>query len=313
MDSEIKYVPVKNHGHPGTFKYNWFYYRSAIRAVLRPHRLHFKHPRYGRDDNFYYLESTWKRWHRLYNVPLTVNVPFTVYSYSASVGMMAILKDLGVNFRHLLHLKSEIKINQIMEPNFKYSIHYSFEEALRIKKDKAAIVGTTKVIRNGVTYMEVKDHFVIKNVPEKYLAILKNDTSNQFKGITRFIPEELENPVIHELFIKENYARDYGRASGDKNIVHTTKFTSTIFGFGRPFIQGLCTANLIMSRLCMDGFTPEFFSIVFCKPVYLESKVILKYTDKEYYLTDKKGHVLCFGKLMLKNVTSRSIEEGESA
>ncbi len=310
MDSEIKYVPVKNHGHPGTFKYNWFYYRSAIKAVLRPHRLNFKRPRYGRDDNFYYRESTWKRWHRLYNVPLKIDVPFTVYSYSAAVGMMAILKELGVNFRHLLHLKSEIKIHQIMKPNLKYSIHYSFEEAMRIKKDKAAIIGTTKVSHGGIIYMEVKDHFVIKNVPEKYLATLKNDQTNQFKGITRFVQKDMENPIVHELFIKENYARDYGRASGDKNIVHTTKFTSTIFGFGRPFIQGLCTANLIMARLCMDGFVPEYFSIVFCRPVYLESKVILKYTDKEYYLTDKRGNVLAFGELSQKK---QYLRENESA
>lgn len=298
MNSEIRFIPVKNLGHPGTFKYNWFYYRSAIKAVLRPHRLNFKKPRYGRDDNFYYLESTWKRWHKLYNVPLEINVPFTVYSYSASVGMMAILKELGVNFRHLLHLKSELKIHEIMKPNLKYSIVYSFEEAVRIKKDKAAIIGTTRVMREDKIFMEVKDYFVIKNVAEKYLSALKEDDTKQFKGITRFTLKEIENPVVHELYIHENYARDYGRASGDKNIVHTTKLASTIFGFKRPFIQGLCTANLIMSRLCMDNFIPEYFSITFCRPVYLESKVILQYNDSEFYLTDKKGRVLCAGKLV---------------
>ena len=301
MKHEVRYMPVVNHGHPGTFSYNWFYYRSAIKAVLRPHRLEFKEPRYGRDSNFLYRESTRKRWHRLYNVPDEVEVPFTVYGYSGAVGMMAILRELGVNFRHLLHLKSEIKVNSLMKAGESYIIEYAFEEALRIKADKAAIVGTTRVIRDDKVYMEVKDHFVIKEVPEKYLNRLKVNDTGEFRGITRIPADKLEGCVTCELYIRENYARDYGRASGDKNIVHTTKFTSSLFGFGKPFIQGLCTANMIMSKLCIEGFTPGHFSIIFCRPVYLESRVFLNYTETDYRLQDDKGRILCFGKISRMN------------
>lgn len=297
MRHEIKYIPVVNHGHPGTFRYNLFYYRSAIRGVLRPHRLEFNEARYGRDSNFLYRESTRRRWHRLYSVPDEVDVPFTVYGYSGAVGMMAVLRELGVNFRHLLHLKSEINAYAIMQAGESYIVEYAFEEAIRIKIDKAAIVGTTRVMRNDVLFMEIRDHFVIKEVPPKYLERLKPDDTGEFRGITRIPAERMEGARRRELLIKENYARDYGRASGDKNIVHTTKFASSLFGFGRPFVQGLCTANLIMSRLCMEGFTPRYFSIVFCRPVYLESRVYLSYTDREYRLQDEKGRILCFGKI----------------
>ncbi len=297
MKHEVKYIPVVNHGHPGTFRYNWFYYRSAVKGVLRPHRLEFREPRYGRDSNFLYRESTWKRWHELYSVPDNVDVPFTVYGYSGAVGMMAVLRELGVNFRHLLHLKSEIAVRSMMKAGETYIIDYAFEEAVRIKADKAALVGTTRVMRNGEICMEIRDHFVIKEVPEKYLDRLKVNDTGEFRGITRIPADTLEGASTHELYIMENYARDYGRASGDKNIVHTTKFTSALFGFGKPFIQGLCTANLIMSRLCMEGYTPGYFSIVFCRPVYLESRVFLSYTDSEYRLQDDRGRILCFGKI----------------
>lgn len=293
--NEIKYIPMKNYGHPGTFSYNWFYYRSAIKGVLRKHRLEFKKPRYGRDSNFVYLESTKRRWHRLYNVPDDIHVPFTVYGYSGAVGMMKILKELGVNFRHLLHLKSEIHISGEMKPGEQYIIDFEFDDVLRIKADKAAIIGTVKVKQNDRVFLEVHDHFVIKEVPEADLNKLKMDETGQFKGITRIPAKPMENAVTREFFIEGHYARDYGSASGDKNIVHTTTFASRLFGYRRPFIQGLCTANLILSKLSMDGVRLSYFSIVFCRPVYLRSTVFLNYTGNEYRLMDRKGKVLCFG------------------
>ncbi len=224
-----------------------------------------------------------------------------MYGYSGAVGMMAILRELGVNFRHLLHLKSEIKVNVMMKAGESYIIDYAFEEVLRIKADKAARIGTTRVMRNNEVYMEVRDHFVIKEVPAKYLDRLKVNDPGEFRGITRIPADVLEGCSTHELFICENYARDYGQASGDKNIVHTKKFTSSLFGFGRPFIQGLCTANMIMSKLCVEGYIPSYFSIVFCRPVYLESRVYLSYTESEYRLQDEKGRILCFGKIAKMN------------
>ena len=296
--SEIKYIPLENYGHPGTLSYNWFYYRSAIKGVLRKHRLEFKQPRYGRDSNFVYLVSSKQRWHRLYNVPDDIHVPFTVYGYSGAVGMMKILKELGVNYRHLLHLKSEIKISGEMHTGESYIIDFEFDEVLRIKTDKAAIIGTVKVKKEGNILLEVRDHFVIKEVPEADLARLKADETGQFRGITRIPAKPIEGAQINELFIERNYARDYGSASGDKNIVHTTAFGSRLFGYKRPFIQGLCTANLVLSRLRMDGLNLSYFNIVFCRPVYLRSTVFLHYTKSEYRLIDRKGNVLCFGNLI---------------
>ncbi|HNX23216.1 MAG TPA: MaoC/PaaZ C-terminal domain-containing protein [Spirochaetota bacterium] len=295
--NEINYIPLENHGHPGTFSYNWFYYTSAIKGILRKHRLEFKTPRYGRDSNFIYLESTKRRWHRLYNVPENVYVPFTVYGYSGAVGMMRILKELGVNFRHLLHLKSEIRIFGEMKAGDSYVVDFEFADVMRIKADKAAIIGTVKVKKNGTVLLEVRDHFVIKEVPKPDLEKLKFDETGQFKGITRIPAKPMEGALVRELFIEKHYARDYGSASGDKNIVHTTPLTSRLFGYRRPFIQGLCTANLILSKLSMDGVNLSYFSIIFCRPVYLRSTVFLNYTGSEYRLMDRKGRVLCFGNI----------------
>ncbi len=297
MNSGRKIVPITNHGHPGTLSYRWFYLKASLSSVMRPHKLRFTEPRYGRDKSFFYHHSTWRRWHRLCDVPENLKVPFTVYGYSAAVGIMKVLKELGVNFRHLLHLKSEITIHKIMEPGESYIIDYAFEEALRIKADKAALIGSSRSIKDGRTYMEIKDHFVIKDVAQEYLAAIREDCTGQFKGITRIPAAEIEGAVTEEIFIAGNLARDYGHASGDRNIVHTTLFAARIFGYRRPFVQGLCTANLIMSKLCCRGFDLKYFSIVFCRPVYLKSRTFLTYNADEYRLQDGKGRVLCFGKI----------------
>jgi hypothetical protein len=297
MNIGKKIVPIVNHGHPGTFSYRWFYLKSSLSSVIRSHKLNYTEPRYGRDSGFFYHISTWRRWHRLCGVPENIKVPFTVYGYSAAVGVMKVLKELGVNFRHLLHLKSEITIHKIMDPGESYTIDYAFEEAIRIKADKAALVGYSKALKQGNIYMEIRDHFVIKNVEEQYLKSLKEDTTGEFRGITRIPAEDLKDAHTEEIFIAGNLARDYGHASGDRNIVHTTLLAARIFGYRRPFVQGLCTANLIMSRLCLKGVDLKYFSIVFCRPVYLKSRTFLTYNSDEYRLQDEKGRVLCFGKI----------------
>jgi len=197
----------------------------------------------------------------------------------------------------LLHLKSEIWFYEELIPGDVYVIDYAFEDVLQIKPDKAAMIGRSAISRNGELYMKMRDHFVIKDLPRKDAAYLQKDETNEFKGITHVSAEPLKNCRVEELYIPADLARRYGAVSGDRNIVHTSPFMAKMFGYERTFIQGLCTANLIMSRLCMAGIKLQHFTITFGRPVFMDSMVYLYYTDSEYRLQDEDGNVLCFGKI----------------
>jgi len=293
----VEIEPVYNHKHPGTLAYKRFYYRSVIKGVLRPHRVIFKKRRVGRDDHFVLYPKGKKKWYKLFGVPEDVVVPFTYSDYSRAVGLMEAIDGLGTNFKHLLHLKSEIWFYQELIPEDVYVIDYEFEDVLQIKPDKAAMIGRTAISRNGELYMNMRDHFVIKDLPKRDAAYLQKDESNEFKGITRVPAEPLENARVEEIYIPMDLARRYGDCSGDQSIVHTSPRIAKIFGYERTFIQGLCSANLIMSRLCKAGIKLQHFTITFGRPVFMDSTVYLYFTENEYRLQDEDDNVLCFGKI----------------
>ncbi|MGE5395926.1 MAG: MaoC family dehydratase [Chitinophagales bacterium] len=288
---------VKNLRHPGTLAYNWFFYTRAIKGVLRKHRVKSYRPRFGRDDHLVIYPESKRRWYELFQVPEEIEVPFTYHDHARAVGLMILIEGLGVNFRYLLHLKSELRFHKYLVPGEVYVADYLFADVVRIRKDKAAIVGYTTIKKDGELYLESRDHFVIKNVPEKYLMLLKSDESGEFKGLTHVPPEPLVDNQVKEIYIPGDLPRKYGATSGDKNFVHTSAWVARQFGYNQPFIQGLCTANLIMKELCTAGVSLDHFSITFCRPVFLRTTVFLHYTDNVYRLLDEAGNVLCFGRI----------------
>lgn len=295
MDPVIE--PVYNRKHPGTFAYKKFFYKNAIKGVLRPHRVIFKRRRIGRDDNFVLYPQGKKKWYQLFGIPEGVVVPFTYSDFSRAVGFMEVIEGLGSNFKHLLHLKSEIWFYRELIPTDAYVIDYAFEDVLQIKPDKAAMIGRSAISRDGELYMKMRDHFVIKDLPRKDAAYLQKDESNEFKGITNVSAEPLENCRVEKIYIPTDLARRYAETSGDYNIVHTSPFMARLFGYEKTFIQGLCSANLIMSRLGLAGIRLQHFTITFARPVFMDSTVYLYYTDHEYRLQDEDDNVLCFGQI----------------
>ncbi|WP_054697023.1 MaoC/PaaZ C-terminal domain-containing protein [Syntrophomonas palmitatica] len=288
---------VENYGHPGTTAYKIQFFRTMGRGILRRHRVVFKHPRYGRDVKFKLYKQSQRKWYKLFQVPDDVIVPFTYFDYSRALGFMKVISGLGVNFTNILHLKSEMWFYKPLVAGERYVIDYVFEDVVKVKRDKAAIVSYSAINRNGELYQEVRDHFIIKNVEEKYLSRLHTDEMNQFKGITRLPAEPIEDVKIKEIYIPLDLPVKYTSTSGDYSFIHITPRAARFFGFGKPFLQGLCTANLLLKELVMAGIKLEYFSIVFCLPVYLDNTVYLHYNDREYRLQDAEGRVLAFGLL----------------
>lgn len=286
---------IYNRKHPGTLAYKSFFYSTAFKGVMRKHRVIFKNRRIGRDEHFV-LYPEWKqRWYKLFGVPENIVVPFTYFDFSRTVGFMEAIDGLGANFKHLLHLKSELWFYKELVPKDIYVIDYVFEDVLRIKPDKAAMISTSSISRDGELYMTMRDHFVIKDLSKKDAAHLQQDDTNEFKGITRVSVDPLIDCSMQEIYISAHLGKYYGATSGDRNMVHSSARAAKLFGYDRPFIQGLCTANLIMSRLCIAGIKLEHFSITFGRPVFLGSNVFLYYTEHEYRLQDQDNNVLCFG------------------
>ena len=87
---------------------------------------------------------------------------------------------------------------------------------------------------------------------------------------------------------------------------HVTPAGAARAGFRRPFLQGLCTANLVVTALTRRG-TLERFSVLFARPVEVGQSVELLLHDDGFELRDETGRLVAFGehRWCSSDVTSR--------
>lgn len=284
------------------------YYATAIRNVLRRHRIiaDARFPRY--EDRFTLSQATRERWHRLFDAKdAGLGAPFTYHTASATMALMKIVADVGVNFRHLMHLHTEMTFGAGggLEADCTYRAQYQLRDIVRLRSDRVALVTSTLVEREagGHSYAQ-KDYFVIKGLAPEYMAALKKargygkENCAALISLTKRKPRLADGPGIAScpIAIGPEMGRAYGRVSGDMNLVHTTAVAAKMFGYARPFVQGLCTANAVLKALTEHcSVALQRFTVSFCRPVYLDQVVRLRLAEGVYEVCDASGALLAFG------------------
>jgi CRP-like cAMP-binding protein len=285
------------------------YYATAIRNVLRRHRIiaDGRFPRY--EDRFTLTQATRERWQSLFRADeRTPGTPFTYHTASATMALMKIVADVGVNFRHLMHLRTEITLDGkglSLQADRSYRAQYQLRDIVRLRSDRVALVTSTLVEdeETGGMYAQ-KDFFVIKNLAPEYMSALKKargygkENCAALIQLTKRKPQLLHDAATVEraIGISAEMGRAYGRVSGDLNLVHTTAVAAKVFGYARPFVQGLCTANAVLKELTEVCTAPlQRFTVSFCRPVYLNQTVRALIAPGRYEVCDASGTVLAFG------------------
>lgn len=290
------------------------YYSAAIRGVLRRHQLIASgtFPRY--DDTFSFTAEERARWHALFGVrDGALPIPFTYFTTSGTLALMQIVADVGVNFRHLLHLRSEMQLNpegRVLAPGEAYRCAYQLRDIVRLRNDRAALVVQSEVQDDaGRLMIAQKDWFIIKNLPAESVAALeKSRTLGQHdtaalaagakRGATLAKRHAAGDGAVRsaQLVVKGDMGVAYGHVSGDMNVVHTSSAAARLFGYRKPFIQGLCTANYVLKALTeATGHAPGRLAIAFCRPVVTDAVVSLYHSRDEFEVCDAKGSLLACG------------------
>lgn len=294
--------------------YMTHYYTTAIRGVLRRHQLIVdgNFPRY--EDRFRFSPEEQSRWFSLFDVTgPEAATPFTYFTTSATTALMRIVEDLGVNFRHLLHLRSEMQLEphgRVLTPGESYRAAYQLRDIVRLRTDRVALVVQSEVSDgDGNLVVSQKDFFIIMNLPPESVAALKRSRTlgrhdpRQLVSMGKRTPQLAarlasgdESVATTAISFRDDMGAAYGRVSGDMNLVHTTTIGARIFGYRRPFVQGLCTANYVLKTLTgATGRAPARFSIAFCKPIVVGSSVTLYYTPSAFEACDANGTVMVHG------------------
>ncbi len=106
--------------------------------------------------------------------------------------------------------------------------------------------------------------------------------------------QQIDISVPHDMGIQ------YGKVSGDLNMVHTTAFAAKLFGYRKPFIQGLCTANYVLKHL--TGSTNDAlgsFDITFARSVFVGEIIHLYYVEDSFEVCRADGKLAAYGRWML--------------
>jgi hypothetical protein len=253
-----------------------------------------------------------RKWHELFGVVSADGRPDTPvpYLYNQSVGTLLytrIFRDLGINFRHLLHLQHQTTHYAAVEDWIaadRQELHCSLQEAWRLGDGKALIALRIAIHRprdeGGEMLGTVNDRFMIRSVPKDDLAALTSGRSllRSISGLRKREPQLETTAVgtkVASIALPEDMGRRFGSVSGDYNPVHTTALAARMFGMKRPFVQGLCLRNAMLRELVRAGFPLTRFQMSFANPAYLGQSLQFVMQDGAFEVIDEDRHVIAFG------------------
>lgn len=286
------------------------YYWKTLKGLARKQRLHFK----CKNPGIASMSMTVKirnLWRDLYGLAENErDYQFNYFLPTVAIGMLCYLEELGINFRNVLHLKSDMRFNPgspMMEPGKTYSVGFRLDDIAYLDNDRVVFVGTQQVSdERGVIVSTHTDSLLIRNVPERYIHELRSNPR-----FDRIDVNELRGLPLHEskiaasgteqgrvtIPIPRDLGKQFGFVAGYRNIVHASYVASWLFGYRKPFIQGLCLANLVIRHLVAAGGKDlQDLTTFFSRPLYLGEEVTLLYTGAEFEIVGGKGEVLAFGK-----------------
>jgi methyltransferase (TIGR00027 family) len=284
------------------------YYSTVLRNVLGSHQLltEARFPTY--QSQLRVSREDQKRWFELLGATeAEERAPFPYYIQNGTFVLMNAVNEIGINFRHLLHLKVEMAIatdGPPLQPETDYTTTSRVVDMIHLSKDRVALVWQSRFERDGQLVMTMKDYFAILNIAPEYVEALKNNErygmhdAAQFAGIRKREAKLRSAPLSARVTfpLEPDTGVRFGRVSGDMNPVHTNRLAARMFGYPRPFVQGLYTASMVLKTL--TGRTTKSlsgFSIIFCNPAFLEQTMTLAWSDAEFEVWDEQDTIVACG------------------
>jgi acyl dehydratase len=293
------------------FRYARAYWSSTLRNLTVAHAL--KAEDVGTYAAPIVITSALRtQWQQLFNdtgdrADPDVPVP---YLYNQSVGTLLytrLIADLGINFRHLLHVQHETKhwasvVDWVRTD--RQELHASLRGAARLGDGKAMISLRIAIHRaraeGGLLLGTVNDRFIIRNVPDADLDKLATGRAllRTLAELRRKEPQldaSAPDSVVASIHLPHDMGKRFGRVSGDFNPVHTTRWAARLFGVKRPFLQGLGLRNAMIRQLAVHGRPLKRFTISFASPAFLGQTLRVVMQGDAFELIDAAGHVVAFG------------------
>lgn len=291
-----------------TWRYAAHYWRGTIRNLLIKHRLQSVDvPCYATD--FHLSPALQERWQTFFGdtQPSVESSSETPYLFSQSVGTLLytkIFSDLKFNFRHLLHVKHRTEHPAGASAYVRarrQRVACSLIRVLPMPRNRVLVTLEARITNADQQLIgRVEDSFLIRNIKPEDAAKIPPMASDrdELVGLRRRMAKLKPDTDSHsndDIQIGSSMASGFGNVSGDMNPVHTSMLGARLFGFKKPFLQGLCVRNLVTHWLTNKGVPVDRIEMTFTNPAYVQQCVSLREHNGHYEVVSEKGRLIAFG------------------
>jgi hypothetical protein len=233
-----------------------------------------------------------RHWATLFGAQPGACPPFSYHTTCGSILLLHLLADLGLTIGQILHVQSSATYEASVVGAGPRRLRVRLDQAVPLGPDRAALVLELEVARPDGTPLQIgREVFAVVDLPEEWRPAAER--SPLFRPAS---PGLLLRRPVHRtgtvrrtaIVVPPDLGVRYGLLSGDLN-THDHDATG-----GRPFLQGLCTANLVVAAVAEDLDLARF-SILFARPVFVDQTLELLIHDAGFELRDEGGRLVAFG------------------
>lgn len=282
------------------------YFSELVRGMARLHRPDLSKDISAVTAKVRFSEVDRRDWQKFVaQGPKDIQAPLTYYNSAGAFCLFRILGALKINFSTILHLQSNIELRDSLEavaPDQVYNMKMELYDVIP-RQAQCILVMQTEISDSHDRLLRVhKDFWFVKKCPPHFLEGIVSrepELCEIFRGLSKRTSSWLDwnGPVIkrqHRLGTKAGL--EYGRISGDHNIIHTTSWGARLCGQKRPFLQGFGLMNLALHHATQVTSAPaQSLSVTFARPVLVDQVLRFYFGASRFEICDERQTLLAFG------------------
>jgi hypothetical protein len=277
-------------------RYALAYWPATLRSLFSPHGLDPFGARWSYAARFQPRPDEHARWCQAFGLDAAAatGAPFLFSQATGTLLYMRLFADLGLNFRHLLHLRHRATHRPVPQAAQLSSQIVSARVAAvhSLGARKALVhIACTVSSEDGLVLLHVQDDFIVRGYRPGQLAALTRHPAPPFEALQRPAPRWAQGtaPWQARIDVATDLGQHYGQLSGDANPVHTTPWAARLFGHPKPFLQGLGTRSMIVGQLAQAGWRVHRLDLHLCRPVPCGEPVLLSHDGQRFELANASG------------------------
>lgn len=263
-------------------------------------------------ENFSYMsyeadfkipEATFTEWQKAIGNHDAYDNRNTLYSYLNNNAFFTCISRLGIDFKAVMHLSSEIHYRDLC---FQFEANRSYHYKARVRdikpfpgRGRAILEIEVQILDGDAVKLVHVDRIFFRGVPAATYEkmVTQRQPEAKYVGISQRRSELAFHHEFKTLFhVGRKLGVQYGMLSGDLNPLHTVELVSKLLHHPGSFIQGLCATNLVLSLLKDSrGVEVGRIEVIFASPLFCGQNYYLVVDDTRFEVIDDNDQVKVFG------------------